>query len=190
MAIDLYQGFTNNKTGESFQCISFDKNSFRFDWFVAPGGYVPFEHVDLKQDEIFHVKSGEMKIRIADKDHIIGEGQSFRVPKGKPHVAYNNKPSLLHCDVEYTPGLDSYYFFQCFGGLTLDKDTSRNGTVNIPKMLYFTRKMKAQCITRPTQIPAPFFYVALNFFFIVGTISGWRKQFERYTDGDLKSLSH
>jgi mannose-6-phosphate isomerase-like protein (cupin superfamily) len=187
MAIDLYQGFTNNKTGESFQCISFDKNSFRFDWVVAPGGYVPFEHVHLKQDEIFHVNSGEMKIRIADKDHIIGEGQSFRVPKGTPHVAYNNKPSLLHCDVEYTPGLDSYYFFQCFGGLTLDKDTSRNGTVNIP---YFTRKMKAQCITRPTQIPAPFFYVALNFFFIVGTISGWRKQFEKYTGGDLKSLSH
>jgi hypothetical protein len=41
-----------------------------------------------------------------------------------------------------------------FGGLTIDEDTTKNGTVNIPKMLYFGKKMKVQCSTRPTKIPA------------------------------------
>jgi len=182
MATDLHKGFTNSMTGETFKCISFDKNSFRFDWIVDPGGYIPFEHVHLKQDEIFYIKKGEMRIRVGNSENIISEGQSIRVPKWKPHIAYNNKPSTLHCTVEYSPGLDSYKFFQCFGGLTIDKDTTENGTVNIPKMLYFTRKMKAQCITKPANIPAPLFYLALNFFFIAGSLSGWKQQFEKYTN--------
>jgi hypothetical protein len=74
--------------------------------------------------------------------------------------------------------------------LTTDGDTTKNGTVNIPKMLYFTRKMKARCITRPTNIPAPIFYLAMNFFFIVGSFSGWNKQFEKYTGDELRSFIH
>lgn len=182
MATDLYNGFTNIITGEKFKCISYNENSFRFDWIVEPGGYVPFEHVHLKQDEIFYIKAGEMKIQIENKEYLIGEGQSIRVSKGKRHIAYNNKPSTLYCEVEYSPGLDTYKFFQCFGGLTLDRDTTKNGTVNIPKMLYFTKRMKAICISRPTNIPSPLFYLALNFFFIAGSLSGWKKQFKKYTD--------
>ena len=190
MAVDLDSGFTNNRTGETFQCISFDENAFRFDWIVEQDGYIPFEHIHLQQDEIFYVKSGELRILIDDRQYILGEGQSIIVPKGKRHIAYNNQPSRLHCIVEYTPGLDNYKFFQCFGGLIIDGDISKNGTVNIPKMLYFTRKMKAHCITRPTNIPAPIFYLAMNFFFIVGSLSGWNKQFEKYTGDELISFIH
>lgn len=190
MAVDLYSGFTNNKTGEKFQCIAFDKNAFRFDWIVEPGRYIPFEHIHLQQDEIFCVKAGELRILIDGKQYNVGEGQSITVSKGKRHVAYNNQPSWLHCIVEYTPVLDNYKFFQCFGGLTIDGGTTKNGTVNIPKMLYFTRKMKAKCITRPSNIPAPIFYLALNFFFIVGSILGWNKQIEKYTGNELRSFVH
>jgi len=181
MAIDLYRGFANRVTGETFRCISYDRTSFRFDWLVKPGGYVPFEHVHLHQKESFFVKEGELRILVEGKEHVVGEGQTFSVPKGKRHIAYNNRPSPLHCVVEYSPGLDTYQFFQCCAGLTIDGDITKNGTVNIPKMLYFTRHMKAKCIARPTNIPAPLFQLALNFFFITGKILGWRKHFEKYT---------
>ena len=181
MAIDLYHGFTNTTTGETFRCISSKPHFFRFEWTVEPGGYVPLEHVHLNQDETFYVRRGEMRVRINAVDHIIGEGQDMTVPKGHRHIAYNNTSSMLQCDVEFRPGLDTYTFFQCFAGLTLDRDTSKNGTVNIPKMLYFTRKMKAKCLARPSSIPAPVFYLALNFFYLVGTIAGWKKKFEKYT---------
>jgi mannose-6-phosphate isomerase-like protein (cupin superfamily) len=181
MAVDLYKGFTNKIAGETFRCISFNKDAFRFDWIVDPNGYVPFEHIHLNQDEVFHVKTGEARIIIDNKEYIAGAGQSITVPRGKRHIAYNNKPTELHCLVEYRPGLDTYKFFQCFGGLTIDKDTSANGTVNIPRMLYFGKKMKVQCVTRPTKIPAPFFNLAGNLFFIIGTVLGWKKLYTKYT---------
>lgn len=183
MAVDLYQGFTNSITGETFTCISYNKHAFRFDWIVEPGGYVPFEHVHLKQDEIFYVKSGELRLKIEDQEYIIGAGGRITVPRGRRHMAVNNKPSLLHCVVEYSPGLDSYTFFQCFAGLTLEGEVSKNGTVNIPKMLYFTRQMKARCLSRPTHIPAPLFSLSLRLFSLVGRMAGWKRQFEKYTGG-------
>src|SRR5262245_36827119 len=136
MAIDLYSGFTNTITGETFQCISFGKNAFCFEWIVEPGGYVPFEHIHLNQDETFFVNEGALRILIEGKEHIIHEGQSITVPKGKKHIAYNGQQSQLKCVVKYTPGLDNYKFLQCFAGLTIDGDITKNGTVNIPKMLY------------------------------------------------------
>ena len=181
MPVNLYEGFTNRIAGETFRCLSFSKEAFSFEWIVQPNGYVPFEHIHLKQDEVFHIKKGEMKMVIGGKEYIVGEHQRITVPKGARHIAYNNKPTLLHCVVEYVPGLDNYKFFQCFGGLTIDRDTTKNGTVNMPKMLYFSKKMKAQCTTRPTSIPRPFFYLALNLFFIVGTMLGWSKLFTKYT---------
>src|SRR5262245_10642620 len=101
MPIDLYKGFTNNITGETLRCISYTPYAFRFDWIVEPKGHVPFEHIHVKQTEIFQVKKGELRIVIDGEDHIVKEGQSIVVPKGKKHQAYNNLSSKLHCIVEY-----------------------------------------------------------------------------------------
>ena len=181
MAVNVYDGFTNQIAKETFRCISFDKDAFTIEWTVQPEGYVPFEHIHLNQDEVFTIKKGELRILIDGKEHIVPAGQSITVPKGKPHIAFNNKLEVLDTIVEYKPGLDNYKFFQCFGGLLIDQDTSKNGTVNIPKMCYFTKKMNAQSITRPTNIPAPIFKLVINLFFIVGSIVGWSKLYTKYT---------
>ncbi len=181
MAVDLYNGFTNEIAGETFTCTSFNEDAFVIDWIVQPKGYVPFEHIHHRQDEIFHIRSGEMRILIEGKEHIAKAGESITVPKGKRHIAFNNQPEILHCVVEYKPGLDNYKFFQCFGGLTIDKDIDKKGQINIPKMCYFTKKMKAQCITRPTSIPAPVFKLVINMFYGVGSVLGWKKLYTKYT---------
>ena len=181
MATDLYAGFTNPIAGETFRCISFTEDAFTIEWIVQPKGYVPFEHIHINQDEVFHIRTGEMRILIDGKEHIGKSGDTITVPKGKRHIAFNNKPDVLTCMVEYRPGLDNYKFFQCFGGLTLDEDYDKKGQINIPKMCYFTKKMNAQCITRPTSIPSPIFKIVINLFYVVGSILGWNNLYTKYT---------
>ncbi len=181
MALNLYKGFQNKIAGESFRCISFNEEAFTFEWIVQPNGYVPFEHIHLNQDEIFHIKTGEIRIVIDGIEHIYASGETITVPKGKRHIAFNNKPELLTCLIEYKPGLDNYKFFQCFGGLTMDEDIDKRGQINIPKMLYFTKKMNARCVARPTSIPSAVFNLAINFFYVVGIFLGWRRLYSKYT---------
>lgn len=181
MAIDIFQPFTNPIAGETFQCLSFDEAAYVMEWTVQPEGYVPFEHVHLRQDEVFHIQQGELRLLIEGKEVIARAGTSVTVPKGKRHVAFNNNGEILKCIIEYRPGLDHLKMFQCFAGLTLDKDYDERGKINIPKMGFFLKHMKCQAIARPTSIPAPIFGLALNIFYLMGIINGWKQEFVRYT---------
>jgi len=182
MATNIYESCTNPITGESFKALLFDKNAFIMQWTLQANGYVPFEHIHLHQDEIFHIKKGELRIVMNGKDHIVKEGESFTVPKGVAHLAYNNKEEVLDSIVEYVPALDHNLLMQCLCGLTNDGYIDKKGSISIPRMGYFLKKMKAQCMARPTEIPAPVFNIALYFFYIRGVLSGWKSLFSKYID--------
>src|SRR5258706_14971251 len=101
MAIDLYQPFTNLITRETFRCISFTEEAYTMEWTVHPGGYVPFEHVHINQDEIFHIQEGEIRAMINGQENVGRIGDTVRVPRGIKHIAYNDKLEKLVCIVEY-----------------------------------------------------------------------------------------
>ena len=151
-------------------------------WTVQPNGYVPFAHIHLNQDEIFHIKTGEIRLQIGDKEYFAKAGESITVPKGTKHIAYNNKPEILNCIVEYKPGLDHDKFMQCLMGLTNDKLLDKKGGVDIPRMGFLLTKMKAKSIARPTAIPSMLFSIALKIFYIRGLLSGWNKLYTKYLD--------
>jgi quercetin dioxygenase-like cupin family protein len=180
MATNIFEKNINPVSGESFQAISFTNEAFVMEWTVQPNGYVPFEHIHLNQDEIFHVKSGELKIRLDNKEYIATSGQSITVTKGIKHIAYNNKKEILNCVIEYKPGLDYDKFMQCFVGLTNDNFVDKKGGVDIPKMGYCLVKMKAKSMARPTAIPSLVFNIALKVFYIRGVLSGWSKLYNKY----------
>jgi len=182
MAIDLYQPFTNPVTKETFRCLSSTEEAYILEWIVAPEGYVPFEHIHVSQDEIFHVKQGEIRVLINRQQQIGTVGQTVTVPCGVRHIAYNNTPETLICVVEYRPGLGISKYFQCFGGLTCDGEVSGRYGINIPKMMYFMRRMNAQALARPPSIPEPIFSLLMNIFYLVGTFAGWEKLYKKYTE--------
>ncbi len=182
MAIDLYQPFTNPVTKETFRCLSCTEEAYVMEWIVQPEGYVPFEHIHLSQDEIFHVKQGEIRVVINRKEQLGTMGQTVTVPRGVRHIAYNNTPEALTCVVEYKPGLDISKSFQCFGGLTCDLDIDRRYGINIPKMMYFMKKMNAKALARPTSVPAPIFSLLMNTFYVFGELSGWESLYKKYTE--------
>ena len=180
MAVNIFELNTNPISGEAFKGISFNKEAFVMEWTVQPDGYVPFGHIHLNQDEIFYVKSGELKLLLDNKEHIAKAGESITVPKGIRHIAYNNKKEILNCRVEYKPGLDHDKFMQCFIGLTNDGLLDKRGVVNIPRMGYCLIKMNAKSMARPVAIPSLVFNISLRFFYLRGVVSGWNKLFNKY----------
>ena len=182
MAIDLYQSFTNPVTKETFRCLSSTEEAYVMEWIVQPDGYVPFEHIHISQDEIFHVQQGAIRVVINRHEQIGTRGQTVTVPRGVRHIAYNNSPEVLSCIVEYKPGLDIFKSFQCFGGLTRDCDIDRRYGINIPKMMYFMRKMNTKALARPTNVPGPIFSLLMNIFYMAGSLAGWERLYKKYTE--------
>ena len=181
MAIDLYQPFTNPITRETFRCISFTEAAYTMEWIVNPGGYVPFEHVHVRQDEVFQVKKGEMRAKINGSEHIGSAGDIIIVPRGVRHIAYNDKAEPLVCIVDYKPGLDHYTTMQCFAGLTLDGEIDRRGLVNIPKIMYLLKRANVQSLPRPAFVPGFAFQRGMKIFYAIGRMLGWESLYEKYT---------
>src|SRR6266545_585493 len=173
MAIDLSQPFTNPVTKETFRCLSRTEEAYVMEWIVQPEGYVPFEHIHISQDEVFHVRQGEIRVLIDRQQKIGAAGQTVTVPTGVRHIAYNNTAETLACIVEYKPGLDISKSFQCFSGLTCDRDVHGRYGINIPKMMYFMKRMDAKALARPSNLPAPVFGMLLNIFYVFGSLAGW-----------------
>jgi quercetin dioxygenase-like cupin family protein len=82
MPINLVEGFDNRITGEYFQCLSYNADSFTMKWTVQPNGYVPFEHIHLNQDETFHIERGELKVVTDGIEQIVCAGNSVTIKKG------------------------------------------------------------------------------------------------------------
>lgn len=151
------------------------------EWTVHPGGYVPFEHVHVNQDEIFHIQRGEMRVRVRGIPQHGKSGDVLTIARGTRHIAFNDKDEPLVCIVEYKPGLDHYKTMQCFAGLTLDCDYDRRGLVNIAKIMYMLKKVNAQSLTRPAFAPDWMFQLGMSVFFTMGSILRWETLYKKYT---------
>lgn len=182
MASDLYQPFTNPVTKETFRCLSCTEEAYVMEWIVEPEGYVPFEHIHVSQDEIFHVKQGGIRVVIDGREQVGGAGQTVVVPRGTRHIAYNHLPETLVCVVEYKPGLDISRSFQCFSGLTCDGEVRGRYGINLPKMMYFMKRMNLQALARPASLPGPVFALLMNGFYLFGSLAGWDRLYRKYTE--------
>ena len=181
MAIDIYKDSINPITGETFKGLSITPYAYTMQWTVQPGGYVPIEHLHCNQDEIFHVKKGQLKVLIEGKEYVAGPGEKIVVTKGKRHLAFNNDGTVLETQVEFRPALDQEKFMQCYTGLIKDGHIDENGAPRIPMLGYMLRKMKCQAMARPASIPAPMFKLTLNVFLLIGGMKGWGKLYKKYT---------
>ena len=151
------------------------------EWTVDPGGYVPFEHVHVKQDEIFHIQRGAMRTKVKGVEQHRKIGDVLTIPRGTRHIAFNDQAEPLVCIVEYKPGLDHYKTMQCFAGLTLDCDYDKRGLVNVPKIMFMLKKAKALSLTRPAFAPQWLFELGMNVFFPIGSFMRWETLYEKYT---------
>lgn len=62
-----------------------------------PCGEAPPLHVHYREDEIFHVVEGRMRLRIAGRDILAGPGDTVLAPKGIPHGFRVESPAGARC---------------------------------------------------------------------------------------------
>ena len=58
---------------------------------LDPGRLIP-PHIHYKEDELSYVLSGEIGVRIGDRDHLAGPGSYVFKPRGIPHTFWNAGP--------------------------------------------------------------------------------------------------
>jgi quercetin dioxygenase-like cupin family protein len=58
---------------------------------LDPGRLIP-PHVHYREDELSYVLSGEIGVRIGDRDHVAGPGSYVFKPRGIPHTFWNAGP--------------------------------------------------------------------------------------------------
>lgn len=76
----------------------------RFEMTVASGsGSVAPLHAHPKQQAEFHIRSGEITLRVDGGVHVLGAGESFCVPAGRPHAWWNSGTEPLRAVLEIRP---------------------------------------------------------------------------------------
>ena len=62
-------------------------------------------HVHPAQEERFTVLSGEAALRAGDEETVLRQGESFAVPPGVPHLAWNPTDDPVRLRLEFRPAL-------------------------------------------------------------------------------------
>jgi mannose-6-phosphate isomerase-like protein (cupin superfamily) len=77
----------------------------QFDLVLTKVGGRPPPHIHLHQTESFVVRSGALRVMVADEERVLGEGQEALIPAGTVHRWWNAGPGDALVSVEMRPGL-------------------------------------------------------------------------------------
>src|SRR5919198_1975006 len=76
---------------------------------LDPGRLVP-PHIHYREDELSYVISGEIGVRIGDRDYVAGPGSYVFKPRGIPHTFWNAGPEPAHLVELITPaGFEQFF---------------------------------------------------------------------------------
>jgi quercetin dioxygenase-like cupin family protein len=78
------------------------------------GGGNALLHIHPYAEEQFNVRSGQIKVVVEGEEHVVGPGESFVVPRGKPHFFANVDNSDVEMTIEFTPAQQHLRFFANF----------------------------------------------------------------------------
>lgn len=73
---------------------------------LAPGGRVPSSHAHPRQEEIFTVVEGLLRLRVRGRSRTLKPGDSVRVAPGAVHSFANPGQQAVHVMVETRPALE------------------------------------------------------------------------------------
>lgn len=126
------QSITNKITGETITWLATAATSqgkqLRFDFAVRPKGMLPVRHLHPRQEEIFEMKAGMLKVEVNGQIHHLQAGERLSIPKGAPHQWWNEGAETAQLTVTFTPALNTETFLEQFFGLCNSGKTSADGT--------------------------------------------------------------
>jgi quercetin dioxygenase-like cupin family protein len=177
------QTIVNKATSEKITWLqttqTTDGKYVSFNLEVAPGKKVAVRHIHPGQDEMFKIKSGELKLEINGKINIYRSGDTITIPKGKPHEWWNksdNEP--VQMEVTFTPALKTEIFFEQFFGLSNDGKTDVKGSPSFMQIM-------AMCNEYRVYIAGPPVFIQKLMGWVLGSIarlSGKKKFYRQYSN--------
>jgi len=126
----LYNAF--NKETFVFSGPVDDPAVARFDVVLEQGGTGggnALLHIHPYAEEHFSIRSGQIKVVVEGKEHVVGPGESFVVPRGKPHFFANVGNGGVEMTIEFTPAQQHLRFFANFASAAANQTQwfSKNG---------------------------------------------------------------
>ena len=151
-----------------------------FDFFIEPGGTIARAHRHPRQDERFEVIAGRVRGRVRDEERTADTGDVVEMPRGVPHLWWNDGDVETHLRVRFRPALDTETFFETAFGLARDGKTGPNG---IPRPLQLAVLLAAHpgefC---PAAVPIPVLKLFVAVFAPIGRMLGYRARYPQYSD--------
>jgi quercetin dioxygenase-like cupin family protein len=76
---------------------------------LEPGRLIP-PHIHYAEDELSYVLSGEIGVRIGDRDYVAGPGSYVFKPRNIPHTFWNAGPEPAHLiEVIWPAGFEDFF---------------------------------------------------------------------------------
>jgi quercetin dioxygenase-like cupin family protein len=150
----------------------------QFELFLKPGGYVPFEHVHKRQEEIVSVVAGDVRVRIAERERVLQAGEFASIPAGVAHTFRNDAQREAHLIIEFRPALKTEELFETIFGLARDGKMSRRGKIS-PLQGVLLALEHDTYLPRP---PLALQRVVGTLLAPIATLLGYRSRYSQYSD--------
>jgi quercetin dioxygenase-like cupin family protein len=129
----------NPVTGERITFLQTSRDTggelLQLNWSLEPDGFLPGAHTHPHQQECFEVLSGTLGVRVGRRKYKLGAGGVVMVPAGAVHTCWNEGDEVLHCMVEFRPGLDTESVLETIFGLARDRKVSKKGTPSLLQII-------------------------------------------------------
>lgn len=141
------QVWTDAVTGDVIEVLETTSDSngerIKLKLLIRPGGFKPVEHLHEKQDETFEVLRGKLTYLLDGQKSVAAAGEKVVLPKGRPHMHYNDEKEDLEMIQTVTPALDAETLIEGILGLARDGKI-KNGNPKFLQMMVWLRHFKAR----------------------------------------------
>ncbi|MGZ4260404.1 MAG: SRPBCC family protein [Solirubrobacteraceae bacterium] len=100
---------------------------FEMDVIGRPRAFFAQRHIHPNQTERLEMIAGAMKVTMAGRDHIVGEGESIEIPAGTPHTQVPVGAGPGQVRIQVRPAGQSQAFLEHLAQLCRDGKVTRSG---------------------------------------------------------------
>jgi quercetin dioxygenase-like cupin family protein/uncharacterized protein YndB with AHSA1/START domain len=150
-----------------------------------PKGFFAQEHLHPRQSERHEVISGQLGLRVAGRERLLGPGDVVDVPAGTPHRLINRGP--VEARFEVRPALRQEVLAETLTGLARDGKVSRRGLPSLLQLAVIAREFENEgYATRPPLAVQRALFGPLA---AIARRRGYRAWYPSYSDPELAQMA-
>ncbi len=167
----------NPVTGETLRVLESNKEVFRVEFTLKPGGEIAGEHLHPYQDQAIFVLAGKLGVRIGETNYILSAGAAKVIPAGTPHFQWNEHDGVTRAVEQFRPAGRAHDMFRVAFALAADGQTDANGVFKPLIGAAFVSEFRD--VVRPTSLGLRLIFGTLG---PVSRLLGYRRVVRKYID--------